>query len=81
MDRNCLIPEGMFGTVADKEKEDHQDFWIVEGVDDWQGKHLNTVAWLVYPSAISFTTNTAVELHSQSDVLDKAMLPVGLQLT
>ena len=71
----------MFGTVADKEKEDHQDFWIVEGVDDWQGKHLNTVAWLVYPSAISFTTNTAVELLSQSDVLDNPMLPVGLQLT
>ena len=32
--------------------------------DDWRGKHLNTLAWLVRPSAVSFTTNTAVELHS-----------------
>ena len=33
-------------------------------MDDWRGKHLNTLAWLVRPSAVSFTTNTAVELHS-----------------
>ena len=37
---------------------------IEKVVDDWQGKHLKTLAWLVHPSAISFTTNTAVELHS-----------------
>ena len=37
---------------------------IEKVVDDCRGKHLNTLAWLVRPSAVSFTTNTAVELHS-----------------
>ena len=31
-------------------------------MDNWRGKHLNRLAWLVRPSA--FTTIRAVELHS-----------------
>ena len=40
------------------------EFEFEKVVDDWRGKHLNTLVWLVRPSAVSFTTNTAVELHS-----------------
>ena len=37
---------------------------IEKVVDDWRGKYLNILAWLIRPSVVSFTTYTAFELHS-----------------